>query len=209
MNRYTGSSTHQPHNPNKLEARKEDTVSYSRKPNAIRLPTPKTNKIDQQAAETAKIVSELAATAAAISRDDAEQKTFHEAKKAKILAHQAAGEREVMSEFNALKSELALAEEQLARLVAEAKEEPPRRCKKGKLHRANAQAKAQPKAETAANQAEAAERASSDRAEARRKAKRAAKHKAAKQEAAEAHQKDEQEKSARASAERAAAKAQQ
>ena len=46
---------------------------------------------------------------AALRRDDAEQKAIHEAKKAKILAQQAAEERGMMSESNALKTELALA----------------------------------------------------------------------------------------------------
>ena len=134
VNWHTGTSMRRPPNPNKLEAQKADAVSYISKPNATCLPTPKTSKSDQQAAETAKIFADLKATAAAaIHQDNAEQKARHEAKKAKIFAQQAAEEREVMSKFNALKAELTLAEKQLAKAEAEAKEEPPRRRKRGKV----------------------------------------------------------------------------
>ena len=52
VNWHTGTSTRQPPNPNELEARKADTVSYIGKTNTARLPTTKIIKEDQQVAET-------------------------------------------------------------------------------------------------------------------------------------------------------------
>ena len=87
-----------------------------------------------------------------------------------------------MNNLHTLKAAHTLAEKQLAKAVAEAKEEPPRRQEKGKLPRVTARAKEQRAAKKAAKQAEYddTEQASAERAEARQEAKRAAEHEAAK-----------------------------
>ena len=113
-NRHTSTSTRRPPSPNELEAQKADTVSYRSKPNATLFSTPKTSKADQQAAETAKIFAKLAAQAAAIRRDNTEQKALHDARRAEILAEAAVTNHEFRSEMNALRVELALAELTLA-----------------------------------------------------------------------------------------------
>ena len=114
VNRHTSTSMRQPPNPNELEVRKADTVSYISNPNATRLLTPKTSKVDQQAAETAKIFNDFAAMAAAILRNDAEQKALYDAMRAEILSEAAGTNREFGSEMDALRVELALAELTLA-----------------------------------------------------------------------------------------------
>ena len=73
-------------------------------------------------AKIAKIQAKFECQAAAIRLKTAEQEALHEAKKATILAQQAGGKREVMSELNALKAELTLAEKQLAKAEAEKRE---------------------------------------------------------------------------------------
>ena len=78
-------------------------------------------------AKIAKIQAKFERQAAAIRLKTAEQEALHEAKKATILAQQAGGKREVMSELNALKAELALAEKHFEKAAAEAGEEPPQR----------------------------------------------------------------------------------
>ena len=78
VNRHTGTSTRRPQSRNEQEAQKVDMVSYSSKPNATRLPTPKTNKANRQSisCRIAKIRAESERQAADIRREDAEKKTF-------------------------------------------------------------------------------------------------------------------------------------
>ena len=56
-------------------------VSYRSKPNAARLPTPKTSKADHRLAEIAKIKADFERQAAAIRQEDAEKKTSTRSRK--------------------------------------------------------------------------------------------------------------------------------
>ena len=167
VNCHTGNSTRRPPNQNKQEAQ-AGTDSYSSKPNQTRLPTPKTKKANcpSVSCRIANIKAENEHKAVATRRDYSEKKALHDVKEATILAPLKAEMREFMKDRDAMKAKVAMAEKQLEKAIAEAKNEPPQRRGKGKSHRATARAKAQRAAAKAAKQVEAkaAERASSKHA---------------------------------------------